>query len=253
MLTAEPHEEDIERKHDRSPRKQAMKRCRYALGMFVGVDGFKGGWIAIGISTRGFKEARAFATFAELMSEYAKAKIIAVDMPLVLVARGDREADSAARAYLKGQASSVFNAPPKPVLTASDYPDAARIARTLTGKGMSKQSFHLIEKIKEVQPFVPDERVFEVHPEISFRIMNGGDKLPRKKSWAGMRARLRLLAENKIVLPDELGDAGKVPIDDVVDAAGAAFSARRIKRGKARMFPETTSQKDRKRFCAIFA
>ncbi len=220
--------------------------------MFVGVDGCKGGWIAVALHSRGFKEARAFTTFAGLMGEYTDAKVIAVDMPLVLVARGDREADGAARAYLKGQASSVFSAPPRPVLEAKGYPEASQLARKLTGKGMSKQSFHIMEKIKEVQPFVPDARVFEVHPEIAFRIMNGDAKLPRKKSWAGMRRRVRLLAENKIVIPDELGEAGHVPIDDVIDAAGAAFSARRIHKGKARMFPESTRQKDGARFCAIF-
>ena len=84
--------------------------------MFVGVDGFKKGWVVVAITRSGFGEARMFAKLDKLIECYSGAKVIAVDMPIALVEEGDREADRAARDFLKGQSSSVFNAPPRPVL-----------------------------------------------------------------------------------------------------------------------------------------
>nr|WP_246594095.1 DUF429 domain-containing protein [Streptomyces auratus] len=40
-----------------------------------------------------------------------------------------------------------------------------------------------------------------------------------------------------MVLPDDLGDAGRTPPDDVLDAAAAAWTADRIARGRARPLP----------------
>jgi predicted RNase H-like nuclease len=49
--------------------------------------------------------------------------------------------------------------------------------------------------------------------------------------------RRRLLASNGIELPDDLQDAGAAGVDDVLDAAAAAWSAARIAGGTARSFP----------------
>ena len=46
------------------------------------------------------------------------------------------------------------------------------------------------------------------------------------------------------MLPEDLGDVNSVGIDDVVDAAVAAWSARRIEGGQAKTFPATTTQRD---------
>jgi predicted RNase H-like nuclease len=81
--------------------------------------------------------------------------------------------------------------------------------------------------------------------------------LDRKKTWNGMHARRRRLADAGIVLPDELGEiqpAHRVGIDDIIDAAIAAWTARRIARGKARSFPADATQKDASgRIIAIWA
>jgi len=156
----------------------------------VGVDGFKKRWVAIAITDSAFREARIFPTFGELMTGYANARVIGVDMPIALVEKGDREADQAARDFLKGQSSSVFNAPPRPVLATKDYTEAQEISRRISGKGISKQSFAIVPKIIEVGEFIGDERIHEVHPEVSFRLLNGGKQLGRKKTWGGLKARI---------------------------------------------------------------
>jgi len=59
-----------------------------------------------------------------------------------------------------------------------------------------------------------------------------------KKSWNGQMERRRLLADAGIVLPDGLtGRAGEVPVDDVLDAAAMAWTARRVADGVAIPLP----------------
>ncbi len=168
-----------------------------------------------------------------------------MDIPIGLV-DGARDADAAARAFLVGQASSVFSAPPRAALDCERYEDALAAARRVTGKGLSKQAFHLFAKIREADALLPDERLFEVHPEVAFRLMHEDEAAAgRKKTWGGLMERLTRLRTAGIALPPTLGAADAVGIDDVVDAAAAAWSARRLASSEARAFPLEPTQRDR--------
>jgi predicted RNase H-like nuclease len=221
---------------------------------FVGVDGCKRGWVAIELSNRGFQRARTFPTFAKLFAACERAKVIAVDMPIGLVDR-ERTADTAARDYLVGQSSCVFNSPPRAALRADSYEAASAIARDVSERGLSRQSYALFEKIREVDEFIDDTRIHEVHPEVSFRVLNGDIRLLHgKKTWGGAHLRRRRLVDAGIVVPDDLGEVDPVAVDDILDAAIAAWSARRIARGQARSFPANASQQDASgRMIAIWA
>ena len=205
--------------------------------MFVGVDGHARGWVAVVIDANSCVGAASFPTFAALLHAYDGAELIGVDIPIGLTDDGARAADRAARAFLQGQASSVFNAPARAVLQAESYAQANALSIRAAGKGLSRQSFALMPKIREVAACASDRRVYEVHPEVAFRILGDGRLAHGKKTWGGLRQRLQLLARDGIVLPATLGSADAVGIDDVVDAAAAAWSARRIARGVARRFP----------------
>lgn len=211
--------------------------------VFIGVDGHSGGWIAVAIGHEGFMAARSFLDFRTLLAAHEHAKVIAVDIPIGLVDAPTRAADQAARVVLRGSASSVFNAPPRRALAAASYAEAAAITLEVCKKGLSRQSYALFAKIREVDAYEHEQRLFEVHPEVSFRLMAPGRPLLRKKSWGGLNARLTLLADQGIVVPRSLGEADDVGIDDVVDAAAAAWSARRIGNGVARRLPEDGNQK----------
>ncbi len=214
---------------------------------FVGVDGCKQGWVAVELSPRGFRGARLLGHFADVVAAYPSATTIAVDIPIGLVDGEERSADTAARAYLVGQSSSVFPSPPRAALAAATYAAANAIAREVNGSGISQQTFALLPKIAEVDVFIDDARIVEVHPEVSFRLLHDGIRLPHaKKTWAGAHQRRRLLAEVAgLELPDEFGDTvDDVAIDDILDAAVAAWSARRIARGEHRCFPPAPSQRD---------
>lgn len=63
-----------------------------------------------------------------------------------------------------------------------------------------------------------DSRLHEVHPEVSFRAMNGGEPLRyRKKSAGGAFERLALLRRKGIRVEKLVSTAG-APLDEVLDA-----------------------------------
>ncbi|UQA91886.1 DUF429 domain-containing protein [Streptomyces halobius] len=210
----------------------------------LGVDACPAGWLAVGLHDGRFAEARVVTTLRSLLPGAAAGSVavVAVDMPLGLLDTGWRRADTEAAALLGPLRGSVFRVPPRAVWQEEEYDDAGRRCRELTGAGLSRQTWGLAPKLREANACLAEpggDRFFEVHPEVSFRALAGGTApLPRKKSWAGQMVRRSLLAAAGIVLPDDLGDAGRTPPDDVLDAAAAAWTAHRIARGRARSLPD---------------
>lgn len=123
---------------------------------------------------------------------------------------------------------------------APDHAEATRRSKALTGKGVSQQAYALGPKILEAERWsrqtgVP---VWEVHPEVSFAVMLGHPARSPKKTAAAALERLRVLEGEGIYL-HELGDAGEVtPLDDVLDAAAAAWSTSRLLRGQGMSIPD---------------
>jgi predicted RNase H-like nuclease len=210
--------------------------------LVAGADGCPKGWIAIVLKNGSFVRAELASTFAELLSVLTDTQIIGVDIPIGLPDGPDpRPADLEAKRLLGPRRSSVFLTPPRPVLECRTYTGANRLSKQLFNRGISAQSYALRRKIFEVDTCaVGDDRIFEVHPEVCFAGMNGEPLTHSKKSWHGQRARLRLLANAGITIPDDLGGVGKNPPDDIIDAAAAAWSAERIVSGKADCLGEPT-------------
>lgn len=209
-----------------------------------GVDACPGGWLAVELRDGRFAGARVVTTLSSLLPVAAVGgvAVVAVDMPLGLLETGWRRADVEAAAALGPLRGSVFRVPPRAVWQEESYDEARRRCRELTGAGLSRQSWGLVSKLREANACLAEpgsDRLFEVHPEVSFRALAGGaGPLARKKSWAGQTARRSLLATAGIVLPDDLGAAGRTPPDDVLDAAAAAWTAHRIAHGCARPLPD---------------
>lgn len=201
----------------------------------IGVDGCPGGWIAVALRDGSFESALAADRISEILSHYPPAKVVGVDIPIGAERGRFRRVDAAAKKLLGPRSSTLFETPPLEVLARSDFPSALTLCRELTGKGFSKQSHGLRERILEVGAIAErDRRIIEVHPELSFRAMAGGRPLAKKKSWNGACDRRSLLEERGIRLPAELGAAGeKAGADDVLDAAAAAWTAHRFALGKA--------------------
>src|SRR5687768_4415737 len=93
----------------------------------AGVDGCRGGWIAVWACE---STVRAFIapSVAALFGRLGPNALVAMDIPIGLTDIGPRSCDVAARKFLKApRASSVFPAPIRPVLRAETYEDARRI------------------------------------------------------------------------------------------------------------------------------
>jgi predicted RNase H-like nuclease len=196
----------------------------------LGVDAFKGGWIGIAVTATGFAGAYVNASIEKLVEGAGRAEVIAVDIPIGLPASGTRDADSHAKSMVGLRHSSVFMTPVRAAVFEDDYTTAVALNRRSPGPGISKQAHALRHKIREIDAWVDRHKlcVIEAHPEVSFAAMARGHVHAPKKSWAGAVERRRLLREHGIEVPDELGDAGRAGIDDVLDAAAAAWTARRI-------------------------
>lgn len=206
-------------------------------GPVIGVDWYKAGWVAVVLEP----DPRVVVATGldQLIARVDGVACVGVDMPIGLP-ETTREADTEARAFVGVRRNSVFMTPPREVLDAPSYDEANTIAeRLLGGKRISKQSWALGQNIKAVAAVAEvDERVIEVHPEVSFRAMHGAEILFAKTTWNGQALRRAALAKHGIVLPDELDEAGGVPPADVLDAAAAAWSARRHARRESRSLPD---------------
>ena len=203
----------------------------------VGVDGWSKGWVSVMLTERrdGIGVAvESFVAFDALIEATLDAAVIAVDMPIGLPMTPGRDADAAARRALSPHGSRVFPTFPRHVLAAATHAEA--VLRCGDGPKISRQSYALRQKIFEVDPHRGDRRIHEVHPELAFAAMTGAPMVS-KQTWHGVMRRRHALAEAGIEIPSELGDAGRVPVVDILDAAAAAWTAARIAAGVALCLP----------------
>ena len=198
------------------------------------MDGVPGGWVVASVTAG--RVAWSVVDSAEAVLDVtAGCHAVGVDIPLGLPTGAVPRACDVACARRLGRArSSVFPAPPREVLAALT-PEAARaVARQLTGRAVSLQTFHIGPKICEWDAIneLPDG-VVEVHPEVSLRALAPGLAFASKKTARG--AGQRIAALSRWVDPAvALGDlpAG-ARLDDVLDALAAAWSAQRWAGGTA--------------------
>lgn len=205
----------------------------------AGVDGAKGRWVVALYD--GSEVEWALADNVEaVLSQTEACAAVGVDMPLSLPERGYRESELAAKTFLGPARSSIFHTPVRAVLDTNCYEDACAVSRKITGKAISKQTWHLLLGVRAWQQAAFDpERIVEVHPECTFRTMAPDETFSSKKSGRGLGQRLAALASwiEPRNLIDGLAQLPDGPLlDDAVDAAAAAWSAWRFSRGEHRVF-----------------
>jgi predicted RNase H-like nuclease len=198
----------------------------------AGVDGTKGGWVAVVLEDGRLVDDLLLPLNETDFRRLGDVTVIGVDVPIGF---GPRSADSAARAYLRGHASTVFTTPTEAVLRRPFAP----------GSGVNKQAHGLGQRILQVTALATaDERIIEVHPEASFRAMNDDRRLGfKKKSAGGAFERLELLRSHGLDLTGVRACA-RAPLDDVLDAGAAAWSASRYARGEARSLPDPPERRE---------
>jgi predicted RNase H-like nuclease len=211
-------------------------------GQVLGVDACRRGWI--GIAVEDVVTGAYFAEDIQTLISQAEAggpvAVVGIDMPIGLPDRGHRQADVLARAVIGPLWPSVFMTPVREALLAADHAAASAVNRALTGQGVSVQAFALKPKIFQVERWVRSTpaRVVEVHPEVCFARLAGAPLTVRKSSWAGAERRRALLAGAGITLAGDLGRATEhAGVDDVLDAAAAAWAAWQVLLGCAAPLP----------------
>lgn len=207
----------------------------------LGVDGARGGWVGVRLDG-GSLTCHIATTLPALVAEAAPLSLIAVDMPMALVAEGRRAAEDEVRRLLGPRRASLFQSPCLGALDFADhdYPAANAWSKATVGRGLSKQAWFLVPKIREVRALAATGAVAvrEAMPEMSFAAMAGDVPLAHPKTtWTGLAVRMGLLTEHGIELPADPGPAGRVAPDDLLDAAAVAWTARRIADGSARCAP----------------
>lgn len=223
------------------------------MAQIAGVDGCPGGWLALVLDTE-TREVRTLLVnpLDELLFE--EIELVAIDIPLGLPERGPRSCDTLARRQLgKGRASSIFSAPIRPLLRCTDYREACELGRSIDGRGISKQTWNILEKIREADDLLrAPKRSFpmhEVHPELSFSTWSNSTEIPSKKTETGRSVRLKLVES---YLPGAFACVRAAYTrsvcrdDDILDAFAALWSAERLLTERAITLPSAPPPCDSK-------
>lgn len=215
----------------------------------VGIDGCPGGWVAIGQrGAAASAEVRAIvsARLDDLLAGFDSLRLAGIDMPIGLSEGAPRRCDLAARERLGARRSSVFAAPLRPALAAATHAEASDLSRQASGLGISVQAWHLFPRVRELDTLLGAqawrERLVEVHPELSFLAMNGGEPLPASKH------RIEGIYRRRDLVTDAFGRAAidsavaqlagtRVKDDDMLDAFAVLWSAWRWAEGRGVCLP----------------
>lgn len=239
----------------------------------TGFDAAAGGWVAARITKAATWELDFIASpndtkitqgevyVPSMLVEYVtRNKLSLIDMPVGLVGAGQltngqlspqlaMHRESAARRLLRERVvnggryvASVFSTPVQEAVYAERYEAASKLNMDALGKAISKQTWNLVYRIKQVQAvirMVPGSigTLLEAHPETVFRLLHANsdvctDRLTSKRTQQGIDQRLRLLDASlpgaQAVFEEAWEDWGKgarVQRDDVVDAMVLALCA----------------------------
>ena len=196
---------------------------------YLGLDGFRGGWVAVWIDDRGHHGFEYSSELSRLLSVPFRRAMI--DMPIGLKVAGHRVCDIRAR-ELAG--ASVFMGARRNLWQFADQASANRYYWQHEGPGMgvSCQLWNIRAKIKEVDDFITPERqktIGEAHPELIFQRLAGPQSLQGKRLASGRDQRIALLAGQGFVklskwLTQRWGTG--IGRDDLIDACACAVAAR---------------------------
>jgi predicted RNase H-like nuclease len=234
--------------------------------VIIGVDGCKGGWIAVSQSSAmAAPNVQIHHEFVSLVNAYAPDATICVDMPIGLpehITRDGRGPEKAAQTFLKKRRSSLFAIPSRAAVYATTPPfekgtygqahaKACLVAKQTSSPptGFSIQAFGIFPKIREVDTLLRSNpsligRIFESHPEFAFCKLNSGSEMQNSKATeAGVNER-RLLLERFAFSPAFIRQPAlpKSKTDDFLDACVMMVIAHRIRSKSAQPYPDPPSR-----------
>jgi predicted RNase H-like nuclease len=212
------------------------------MAAYLGVDWAGSSWVVVKAGDE--TDVTTEPSFLNVWHELGKCEDVAailVDIPIGLPDSGPRACDEEAATFRGTSSNTVFSVPGRSIVYEEDYDEAKEACESSLGS----QSWWLLPRIQEVDVFLqrhPDalDKVYESHPEICFASLTDGS-LPGKHSENGLDDRIDLLEDDtelhekiKSTIDNrrngtewhERISSGR--LDDVVDAAVLAYTAKRI-------------------------
>lgn len=219
----------------------------------TGVDSCKSGWFSVSLTEATWNMAM-HKTIESLWDSCSGSESILIDIPIGFRTdeATERLCDLAARKVLgPGRGSSVFPTPCRSALCCASYETGHIENKRCVGRGLSKQTWAIVPKIREVDAFLvgtPEARsvVRESHPEVAFWGLNGQKPLKHnKKTPEGLRERIEILSRLE-VRTLEIYQAAmvkylrkEVASDDIIDALSLAVTGQIIAATGMHALPET--------------
>jgi len=217
----------------------------------AGADGYSEGWVVVLLQPATETVRVRTVDGVDALFDLPEAPVrLGVDMVIGCPDRaesGGRDCDRAARQLLgHPRGTSVFSPPAYDALWADTYEKAQQRNRASgpEAPGLSRQTFHLLPKMRALAEHITpsrQERIREVHPELTFYAMSGDTPVSASKhSEDGRATRADLLEAHGFptvrAAIDDFADS-VIGSDDVLDAHAACWTARRLHNGTARRCP----------------
>jgi predicted RNase H-like nuclease len=197
------------------------------MHIFVGIDGFRWGWVAAWIDSRGHHGFDYSSKLDRLLS-YPHTMAM-IDIPIGLPTKGLRACDRDAQQML---GSSVFTGVRRGFWNFANQSAANEHYWDQNEPGISSQLWSIRWKIKHVDELMTPDRqrtLHETHPELVFWNLNKRAQLSSKHTEAGRERRISLLKSCGFTNIDRwLSQRWGTGIgrDDLIDACVCAVAAR---------------------------
>lgn len=197
------------------------------MALLAGIDGCKDGWVCATLDAASGSLSGSVLTTSELPRQ--PWDLAGIDIPIGIPDRGPRDADREARAFLgRPRCSSVFPCPIRPALAARSWEEAC---------AMTRQTFAILPKIRQIDELMRGDpalrdRLFEVHPEVSFAAWQGRPMIFNKKTRSGREERQTLIAshfgQDAFSIVRRRLASRRFGADDLADAFAALWTAQRL-------------------------
>ena len=225
-------------------------------GIFVGVDGCKGGWITAIISN-GELSLKKYSDFSKMVFDTTQFDGMLVDMVIGLpsnIEQYEKRPDGIARKIVKPRTSTVFAVPTRQAVYEFIKDKQKEANLSAIGKGLSEQTIAIIPKMREVDEFLLSNEEYmnvirESHPEVCFARLNGEVLMTNKSEKEGINDRVQVLSRYLQGLSEEYvrTSAKKLgcKLDDILDAICLAVTANLDAQGRTEIIPENPSTDDK--------